>query len=134
VDEFGGVTGLVTMEDLLECIFGDIPSDSEAARTVEPETLDDGRVRLDASITIEQLNQTLGTDLAATDVNTLGGLVLSEVGELPEEGARLDIGGMEIQVESLEGARVRTVTVSLSETQAPAGSGDARDDDAEKTV
>jgi putative hemolysin len=130
VDEFGGVTGLVTMEDLLECIFGDIPSASEVAKAVAPETLPDGRLRLDASISIEQFNQALGTDLPAGSVQTLGGLVLSEVGELPEKGTSLDIGGMEIRVETIEGARVKTVTVSRPEPPSPtpeAGGPDAEE-------
>jgi putative hemolysin len=113
VDEYGGVTGLVTMEDLLECIFGDIPSGSEVIKQqqVEFEELGGGHFRVDGSMTLEQFNELVGTDFDDEEVETIGGILLNEFGELPPEGTRIVIGGHAFTVMSLDSHRIDDITV-----------------------
>ena len=88
VDEYGGVTGLITMEDLLECIFGDIPSPSDQVEDYRIEELSEGVHRVEGAIPLEDFNQAFGCNLsgAEMEMETLGGFVLHAFGELPAEG------------------------------------------------
>ncbi len=115
VDEFGGVTGLVTMEDLLECIFGDIVSRSELLRQrrVNIEKIGDRIYRIDGSMTIAQFNRLLGGVLASETAETVGGLLLEACGELPETDRRVVIGGYEFTVNAVAHQRIADVTVKL---------------------
>ena len=116
VDEFGGVTGLVTMEDLLECIFGEIESGSERRRRqrVIFEKLSDGRFRMDARMTVRQFNELLGCDLGDERSETIGGILLSEFGHLPDEGSKTRIDGIELTVVSVSGQRIANILVDAS--------------------
>ena len=113
VDEYGGVTGLVTMEDLLECIFGDIPSRSEVLKQqqVETESLGEGRFRVGGSMSLGNLNALIGTEFDDDEVETVGGLLLNEFGELPPEGASIVIGGHAFTIQSLDHNVIEHVTV-----------------------
>lgn len=113
VDEYGGVTGLVTMEDLLECIFGDIPSRSEVVKQeqVEFEDFGNGRFRVEGTMTLEQFNALVGTEFDDDEVETIGGVLLSTYGELPAEGTRIDIGEHSFTIESLSHHRIDDVTI-----------------------
>lgn len=111
VDEYGGVTGMVCMEDLLECIFGDIPSPSDRLGAAEAEVLDDGSIRIDAAMPIGQFNEAFGEPSESTEFETVGGLVLHELGELPDIGRRVLIRGFEFTVLSVESNRIATLSV-----------------------
>jgi putative hemolysin len=112
VDEYGGVTGLVSMEDLLECIFGDIRSASDEMID-EPrfKAFADGSSRLEGSMPVEQFNQELGGELDDTKAETVGGLLLHAYGELPPEGTKIVFGTLEFTVVRLHHNRIREVTV-----------------------
>ena len=86
VDEYGGVTGLVTMEDLLECIFGDIPSPSDITEKFEVEQLENGQYVVYGSMQLVDFDECFNATLEVQDVETVGGLVLNVFGELPSEG------------------------------------------------
>ena len=122
VDEYGGVTGLVTMEDLLECIFGDIPSRSEVVKQeqVEFEELGNGRFRVEGSMTLEQFNELVGTAFDDDEVETIGGILLNEFGELPPEGTRIEIGEHSFTILSLSHHRIDDVTVEPLSSPEPA--------------
>jgi len=109
VDEFGGVTGLVTMEDLLECIFGEIHSASEIPRRVSIEDLGKGRSAVDGSMPVLEFNQEMGTELSDQWGETIGGLILHHYGELPSEGATLELDGLRFTVMDVEENRIKTV-------------------------
>ncbi len=114
VDEYGGVTGLVSMEDLLECIFGEIRSASdETTEELDLKELADGSSRLQASMPIEQFNQDFGGALDDTIAETVGGLLLHEYGELPPEGTRIVLGTLEFTVVKVGHNRVEEVTVVM---------------------
>jgi len=126
VDEYGGVTGLVSMEDLLECIFGDIPSASDAVSATPYRKLTDGSTRIEGGMQIEQFNREFHQHLPEDVVETVGGLVLDRFGELPVVGAKLQIDGLEFVVETVEGNRIMALSVkeveaAVSDVPAEAG-------------
>ena len=106
IDEFGGITGLVTMEDLLECIFGDLPSPSDANKSVDVETNADGSRRVEGAMTIKRFNREFGASLNADAFETVGGMILHAYGELPAEGATLNIGPIEFTIAKVSNNRI----------------------------
>jgi CBS domain containing-hemolysin-like protein len=119
VDEYGGVTGLVSMEDLLECIFGDLPSASDAASSavtgMECRRLPDGSLHVDGTMSIEYFNSEFGENLPVEDAETVGGLVLDRFGELPAVGTTLVVEGVEFVVDRVENNRIRQLSVKKAE-------------------
>ncbi len=118
VDEYGGVTGLVTMEDLLECIFGDILSRSELLQqsTMPVERLEAGGYRIDAAMPLHQFNQMIGADLDSDQAESLGGLLLDAFGELPQEGQSIVVGGFVFEVISVARQRISKLEVKPAST------------------
>jgi putative hemolysin len=117
VDEYGGVTGLVTMEDLLECIFGDIRSSSDVQLDISVKDLGDGRHAADGGMPVEKFNQDMGTELSDKWGETLGGLLLHHYGELPHEGATIDVGEWRFKVVDVGDNRIRIVEFERMEMQ-----------------
>jgi len=111
VDEYGGVTGLISMEDLLECIFGDIPSPSDVVSETDVVVEHDGTRRVDGSLSIAQFNKEFDSALEEGEFETVGGCILHELGELPEEGATISLEGFSFTVEEVEANRLKTLTV-----------------------
>src|SRR5205085_5094821 len=103
-DEYGTVSGLVTIEDLLEELVGDIGDEHDAEEERIRRTGDDSW-RVDGSVAIEELNETLGLQLPVDDWDTVGGLVLGLLGAIPAEGQRVHLDGVELEVERVEGRR-----------------------------
>lgn len=116
VDEYGGVEGIVTMEDVLTEVFGEF-ADEFKKPDRGPETLDDGSIRAPGLTRLDELEPLLGVRLEG-DVATIGGLVLNTLGRLPVKGDRLTIQGIEIQVEAL--SRHAVASVLLRQAHAPA--------------
>lgn len=110
VDEYGGVAGLVTLEDLIEELVGDIVDeyDREAA---EVEELGDRAFRIDAALGIDELGELLGRELPDEDWDTAGGFVFGLLGHVPEPGETVDHEGWRFTVESLEGRRITTLRI-----------------------
>jgi len=114
VDEFGGTSGLVTIEDLLEEIVGEIIDEHEVEPS-EVARLPDGSWRLDGRVHLETLEELFDLDLDDAPSETVGGLVFSTLGYVPEVGDSIDLPGLRVWVESLEDRRIRTVRVERSE-------------------
>ena len=111
VDEYGSVAGLVTLEDLLEELVGDIAEEHEPeAREIEP--LGDGRYRVDASLPVDELNELLGTDLPRDQWNTVGGLMFGLLGAIPAEGQAVTLQGFRLVAERVQRRRVETILVT----------------------
>lgn len=131
VDEHGGTAGLVTLEDVVEAMIGPIsgPYADESAPKVEPISRGVWRIGADLPITAwEDLSRTLGP---SPELKTVGGLVMAKLGRLPHVGDRTRVGNVEIEVESMEGLRVRSLIVRIVEAsrQDPrrrAGGGEAK--------
>ena len=109
VDEYGGVTGLVTMEDLLECIFGEIYSPSDEFNKPMIETLDDNRHRVDGSLAVSDFNAKMETRLSEEFGKTLGGIILHGFGEIPEPGSSIVLDDFRFTVTAVEANRIKTL-------------------------
>ena len=110
-DEYGSVSGLVTLENLLEELVGDIAEEHER-EVLDLEPLGDGRYRVDASVTVYELNQLLGTDLPHDRWNTVGGLMFGLLGTIPAQGQTIRSEGLQFTAEKVQGRRVTTVLVT----------------------
>jgi magnesium and cobalt transporter len=106
---------MVTMEDLLECIFGDIPSRSEVAREKSAgfTRLGPNQYRVDGALTLTKFKSDLGVELPAEGVETVGGFLLREFRELPAEGNQITVSGVEFVVTSVAERRIQEVIVRL---------------------
>ncbi len=111
VDEYGGVSGLATIEDVLEQIVGEIDDehDPEAVSPIQPQ--DNGRYIVLALTRIEEFNEFFNTTLSDEDYDTVGGLVMHELGRLPRRGEQLDYAGFRFKV--LRGDRRRLHTLEV---------------------
>jgi CBS domain containing-hemolysin-like protein len=119
VDEYGGIAGLVTMEDLIEELVGEISDESDIDAT-EVEDLGDGRYRVPARFNIEDLGEIFGIELADADVDSAGGLLMKALGELPHPGASVVVGGLRLTADRIERRRVMTVFAERDEALAAA--------------
>ncbi len=112
VDEYGGVAGLVTIEDVLEQIVGDIEDEYDFDEAADNIVLDNsGRYRVKAATEIADFNAAFGTDFSDEELDTLGGLVIRQLGRLPKRGETLQLGGLRIQVLRADSRRVHTLLV-----------------------
>jgi putative hemolysin len=116
LDEFAGTAGLVTVEDLTEVIFGGLQDEFDVSRSAI-DVRADGRAWMRGDALIRDVEERLNLGLPAEDVNTIGGLVLGELGYLPTTGEEVQIGGTLFRVEDVSGNRVDTVSLALAPEQ-----------------
>lgn len=112
IDEYGGTAGIVTSEDLVEEIFGDI-ADEFDADSQEVALASDGRLHLAGDVALETLSHLLDSKLEFDDVDTLGGAILAELGAIPEQGQVVRLHQFEFKVEEVSGYAVTQVSVAL---------------------
>ena len=112
VDEYGGVAGLVTIEDLLEEIVGEIQDEYDAE---EPyvEFVSDTEYVFDARVDLDDLNRLMDVSLPTGDSDTLGGFIYTELGKVPTVGDQVAFDNMDFTVESVAGRRIKKVRVEL---------------------
>lgn len=115
VDEYGGTSGMVTVEDLLEEIVGEIEDEHDEAAPVN-EQLPGGAWRLDGRVPVESLDELFGVELEEEAYETIGGLIFGTLGYVPEPGESLEIGGLRFQIESIEQRRISSVVVDRVES------------------
>jgi CBS domain containing-hemolysin-like protein len=111
VDEYGGTSGLVTIENIIEEIVGDIRDEYDIDEEHEYVEHSDGEYVIDASMDIDDLNDLLDTDISSEDTDTLGGFIYLKVGRVPIVGESVETDDLVITVKSLEGRRIRKVLV-----------------------
>ena len=119
VDEYGGTAGMVTVEDLLEEIVGEIEDEHDEVVRLSLE-LPDGGWRVDGRLPLEDLEDLSDTDIEEERYETVGGLIFGHLGYVPEPGQELNAHGLSFRVESVEGRRIKTVLIR----SAPAESDD----------
>ncbi len=112
IDEYGDFEGLVTLEDLLEEIVGDIEDEFDLPDT-SIERIDETHVRLDGTYTIDDFNEEFHTDLEHEDFNTMAGLVFGELGRAPEVGDEVRVDGLVLRVLEIEGSRIGKLEVEF---------------------
>ncbi len=110
VDEYGGVDGLVTLEDLLEEIVGEIEQENEPPETPIV-TLNEQEAIVEGQVPLDEVNDVLGLNLEGQGFETLGGFVLHRLGKVPTPGESFESDGLAVEVLSLDGRRVRRVRV-----------------------
>jgi CBS domain containing-hemolysin-like protein len=117
VDEYGGIAGLVTLEDLIEELVGDI-SDEYDRDVVEIEDLGAGRFRVSARLPVDELGELFDLDLDDDDVDSVGGLLAKVLGRLPVAGSEARTSGLILTAERTEGRRKRISTVLVEPDKA----------------
>ncbi len=118
IDEYGEISGIITMEDLLEEIVGNIYDEFDAEEEPEIEQMDDNLWRFPGSTLIRDVSETLGMTLPEQeDYETVGGLVLSCLNTIPADGTTLDVEteGLSIHVEQIKNRRIESVLVKKLE-------------------
>ncbi|MDQ3983355.1 MAG: hemolysin family protein [Actinomycetota bacterium] len=113
VDEYGGTAGLVTIEDLIEEIVGEIVDEYDQEEPlVEP--VDENRIRVDAKMPIDEVNELLDVDLPHDEWDTVGGLVFGLTGRVPQVGESVRLDSLEFKTERVTGRRVQKVLITKS--------------------
>ena len=112
VDEYGGVAGLATMEDVIEEIVGEI-SDEYDREVPDVDELGDGRYRVNARFSLAELGELFELELEDEDVDSIGGLFTKQLGRLPSKGDEVSVAGLVISADRIEGRRKRLITVII---------------------
>ena len=122
VDEYASVCGLITIEDVLEQIVGDIEDEYDFDEADDNIRLDHaGRYRVKAQTGIEDFNEHFGTNFSDEECNTVGGLIMNHLGVVPKRGESIEFGGFLFQVLRADSRRLYTLLVSpLPDTDEPA--------------
>jgi magnesium and cobalt exporter, CNNM family len=116
VDEYGGTAGLITIEDILEEIVGEI-TDEYDVEPVAIEHLSDGAVRVSSRLSVDELGELFHVEIDDEDIETVGGLMAKHLGRVPIPGAEVVCEGLHLQAESLAGRRNKVVTVVVRQIE-----------------
>jgi CBS domain containing-hemolysin-like protein len=119
LDEYGGTAGLVTLEDLLEEIVGEV-SDPFDRATPEIQTLPDGSALINGLALIEEVNQHLNLNLQDPNYDTIAGYVLGKLGRIPRVGDVVEGDGVRIKVESMDALRIARLSLTFLQPPPPA--------------
>lgn len=113
VDEYGGIAGLVTLEDLIEEIVGEV-ADEHDSYEMEIEELEEGVYRVPARYPLDDLGDLMGMDIEDDDVDSVGGLLAKVMGKVPIPGSHASFENLEMLAENSEGRRRRVATIVVS--------------------
>lgn len=109
VDEYGGTAGIVTIEDILEEVVGEIDDEHDAEDVRQFESRDDREFWVTGRTTLDELSDTLGADIESEEVGTVGGLIMERLGRVPRAGEQLRIAGFRVVVEQVRRRQVLRV-------------------------
>jgi CBS domain containing-hemolysin-like protein len=123
VDEYGGTAGLLTIEDILEEIVGEITDESDTDDRPPIDRLDDGSVRVSSRLPVEDLGELFGIELDDSDVETVGGLLAQQLGRVPLPGTEAEIAGLRLLAEGGKDGRGRMRITSVVVRSVPAADG-----------
>jgi CBS domain containing-hemolysin-like protein len=117
LDEYGGTAGMVTLEDLIEEIFGELQDEFDPQSAPPVRILSENQVQVRGDMRINELNELLELYLPTEDIDTIGGLVLSSLGSLPRVADQIEIDGVSLQVDAMDGRAVTVVRLTVSPEQ-----------------
>jgi CBS domain containing-hemolysin-like protein len=122
IDEYGGVAGLVTVEDIIEEILGEIEDEDETAIDQEIIESEEGSYLVDGSVEIRKVELLYGKEVEADDFTTVAGLIISELGHVPQPGEKLEYKGLSFEVVDADGKRISKVRLRApNHPSAPSG-------------
>ena len=116
VDEYGGVAGLATMEDVIEELVGDI-SDEYDRELVDVDEIEPGVFRVNARYALFELGERFELELEDEDVDSVGGLLTKTLGRLPRVGDEVSVSGLKFRADRIEGRRKRLITVIVTKDE-----------------
>jgi CBS domain containing-hemolysin-like protein len=114
VDEYGGTAGLVTLEDIVEEVIGDISDEYDPEEVQDVQPLEQGRFRVRARLHVDKLGDLFGLDLQDDDVETVGGLLAKSLGRVPIAGASAEVAGLVLTADGFTGRRNQLATLVVS--------------------
>lgn len=117
VDEYGGMAGLVTLEDIVEEIVGEIRDEYDQSEELLFQPVNDNEMLFHGRIDIDDFNELMDTHLTRDVADTLGGYIYGQVGRVPLEGEKVELEGWELTVEKVIGRRIRLVRAVRRETE-----------------
>lgn len=124
VDEYGGTAGLVTIEDIVEEIVGEIRDEYDVAEELPYRELKDGEFMFNGGIDLDDVNQIAGASLPKDTSETLGGFIYSQLGRVPTPGDVIQAGSLRLIVEQVHGRRIHKVRANRLEEQSAEKTGD----------
>jgi putative hemolysin len=131
-DEYGGMEGIVTLEDLLEEIVGEIEDEFDLPDE-SVERIDERTIRVDGTFPIDDFNEQFGCQLPQDDYHTMGGFVFGALGRAAEPGDEVEHHGMILHVDEVDGSRIERLTVRFPDRVTPGLEDEAPEDANEKT-
>ncbi len=126
VDEYGGTAGLITLEDVLEELVGEISDEYDVARS-RVEQLAGGDIQVDAGLSIDEVKELTGLDLPEGDWDTVGGFLYNLLGHVPVAGEAADFDGHRLVAQKVDGRRIALVLITARPEPAPSPADDAGD-------
>ncbi len=106
VDEYGGVAGVVTLEDIVEEIIGEIRDEYDESEELPYTQVDEGEYVFQGRVDLDIFNEVMGTDIATDNADTIGGFIYGEIGDVPSGGEELHLDGLTLVVEQVVGRRI----------------------------
>lgn len=119
VDEYGGIAGLVTLEDIFEEIVGEIQDEYDQSEEAPYIQVGDGEYIFQGRVDLKDVNEVMGSQLPTEETETLGGFIYEQVGRVPTSGESLQVGDIQLTIEQVTGRRIRKVRAKtqLAHTQ-----------------
>ncbi|MFU0825801.1 HlyC/CorC family transporter [Clostridium sp.] len=111
LDEYGGTAGIVTMEDLVEEIVGDIEDEYDKDEHNEIEVIKEDEYIVDGSTKIELVNEMIGTSIESEDFDSIGGYVIGEIGGFPKKGETIECGNIKFIIEDIDKNRIKKLKI-----------------------
>lgn len=116
LDEYGAIAGLITLEDLLEEIVGEIRDEYDDEETDDIRKLNDFEYLVDGNTKLDDINELLDLDLESEDYDSLAGHIIHELGHIPTEGEYTDVQHIRLTVKTMDKNRIETIHIQLPET------------------
>ena len=131
VDEYGGISGIVTIEDIIEEVIGEIEDEHDKEEIEKITALQKNQWRIQGNIPMEEFNEYFGTSWEDKDADTLGGLVVNLLGRIPKSGSTMTVDDFELVVEAVTRGSIRSLLLSATKGAPPAAKSPAPDADEE---